>query len=246
MSYARKSAAVIGTALLVGVLTLISEPAFAATVDVCPGLPGTSVSGGLPRSRVRLAAGQKLRVLAIGSSTTAGVGAGGAESFPTAAAASLRRLLPRRNIELITAGSSGERAPSAASRIEQHVSGREVDLVIWQVGTNDARSGSIDGMRAALDRGIRAARQAGADVMLVDPQHYPGADPGDYERFVAAISDAGRRHGIPVVSRYQWMKQVSRQTGAPSLLAFDRFHNNALGHQCLGRGVAQAIAVRAN
>ena len=247
MSRSFKSAAALGAALLVGVVALVPEPAPAATIDVCPGVPSTSVSGGLPRARERLATAQELRVLAIGSSTTSGVGAGGGESYPVATATSLRRLLPRRHIELIEAGSSGERAPSAAGRIEERMRARDVDLVIWQVGTNDfAFGGNLEALRGALNRGIRAAHAAGADILLVDPQHYSSADPSHFERFVATIADTGRRHGVAVIARYHWMKQVARRTGAPSLLAADRFHNNALGHQCLGRGVAHAIVARAN
>ena len=116
------------------------------------------------------------------------------------------------------------------------------ELVIWQVGTNDA----IVGVDEALSGDRRERRRRGA--------RGPGAAPADrpaiyaeklrieprYERFVAIVDEIGARDHVPVLSRFAMMKQRGRK-GARTLLSGDGLHMNDLGYRCLAHAIAEAI-----
>jgi lysophospholipase L1-like esterase len=87
-----------------------------------------------------------VKVLAIGSSSTVGVGA----SSPTATyiarlETSLEGAVEGMDFDVVGRGMSGEVAQGAADRMKKEVEETKPDLVVWQVGTNDAlRHVSLD------------------------------------------------------------------------------------------------------
>lgn len=230
---------------LIGGLCAASVVVPPAAADSCPGLPKAASGGDLPRTAGRLRAGQPVKILAIGSSSTSGVGAGGGGSFPRVIETDLRARFPGKPIALVQSGVSGETAPRTAERLASAVAAGDIDLVVWQVGTNDVVFGlAADSFQAALDRGVAAVRQARSDLILVDPQHYNSSVAEQLESYTQRIAASGRKTGSLVIGRYTWMRDVANaKTG--NLLAFDRFHMNALGHECLGLGIAAEIARRA-
>ena len=65
----------------------------------------------------------------------------------------------------------GEDAPEMMKRLQAEVIDMKPDLVIWQVGTNDAVKGADEAaFRAMVARGIGIVRGAGIDLVIVD-QH---------------------------------------------------------------------------
>ena len=93
-----------------------------------------------------------VKVLAIGSSSTVGLGA----SSPTATYVArleptLEGALKGIDFDVIGRGMSGEVAQGAADRMKQEVQQAKPDLVVWQVGTNDAlRHVSVDKFKNCL------------------------------------------------------------------------------------------------
>ena len=83
------------------------------------------------------------------------------------------------------------------------------DLVIWQVGTNDAVINEDEAsFRARLLQGIAAIRGAKVPFVLIDPQYYPGVhDVAHYERYVQIIREVGADNGAAIFSRYALMKE---------------------------------------
>ena len=78
------------------------------------------------------------------------------------------------------------------------------DLVIWQVGTNDALTDvSGDALRRQVLDGVARVRRAGAEVVLMDPQPLPDAE---RERAVKAIElvleRTAREAGVPLLPRH--------------------------------------------
>ena len=76
-----------------------------------------------------------LRILAIGSSSTEGIGASGKDkTYPARLGTLLREGLSGRSIEMVNAGIGGETAPQTLSRLKGALVDGRYDLVIWQVG----------------------------------------------------------------------------------------------------------------
>ena len=95
---------------------------------------------------------------------------------------------------MIGHGVSGEVAQGAADRMKREVEDAKPDLVIWQVGTNDAlRHVAIDGFKNCLKKTLAWLKGQSVDVILINPQ-YGDALIKDayYEEVVAAIADVAR------------------------------------------------------
>jgi acyl-CoA thioesterase I len=98
-----------------------------------------SLGARLPRTAARLKAGGPLRIVAIGSSSTLGFGVLSADAtYPGVMRRELRALRPGVQIELINSGRLFDTIPGGMARFEGDVHAYRPDLVIWQLGTNDA------------------------------------------------------------------------------------------------------------
>jgi acyl-CoA thioesterase I len=191
-----------------------------------------------------------LDILAIGSSSTTGVGASRPDlAYPARLQAELREGLAGKEVTVVNAGVSGETADATVARLEEAVRGGGVDLVLWQVGTNDAVRGGDEGrFRELLGRGIRAVRDAGVDLILVDQQYYPTIkDPARYERFVGLVAAVAAEFQVPVFSRYALMKAWGARDAAHlrGMLAEDGFHLGDGGYRCMAQVLRDEIVARA-
>ena len=187
-------------------------------------------------------ADRRLEILAIGSSSTEGIGATSpANAYPEQLEVELSHddgvAAYVRN-----AGVGGELAVKTLQRLKAALKTHWPELVIWQVGTNDALVGVDESLfRATVESGVAAARAAGVPLLLVDPQFVPKApDETRYERFVSIVDEIGARDHVPVLSRFAMMKHWGAKD-APSLLSGDGLHMNDLGYRCLAHAIAQAI-----
>ena len=88
----------------------------------------------LPNLVQALTQQRKIRIVAIGSSTTAGEG--DIVPFPYRLELALRKRFPDRMIDVLNRGIGGQEAPTELSRFESDVFAEAPALVIWQVGTN--------------------------------------------------------------------------------------------------------------
>ena len=201
--------------------------------------PLRSVKRALKESRA-------IHVLAIGSSSTVGIGATSpASAYPVRLEGELEKLFPGIEIEVTNRGLSGEIAAGAAERIRNTIAEVEPDLVVWQVGTNDALARvDIDSFAQGLDETIKWIQSHRIDVVLVDPQYTASLARDDYYgRIVSTIQEVARRDRVPLVLRYEAMRWLSSQKVGGSLLARDQFHLNDLGYRCMAEHVARAITL---
>jgi len=189
--------------------------------------------------------GAPLDILAIGSSSTEGIGATSpANAYP----ARLEDELEKRtgaDFEVRNAGVGGELAAKTLERLKNALKSGWARLVIWQVGTNDAIVGVDEALfRATVEAGVAAVRAAGVPLVLIDPQ-FPLASPdaARYERYVAIVDRVGAEDHVPVLSRYammkDWRARYAKALG--SLLSRDGLHMNDRGYQCLAHALAGAI-----
>lgn len=190
-----------------------------------------------------------VKVLAIGSSSTVGVGASSPmASYPIRLEGELERLFPGTEVDVMNRGVSGEGAAGAVERMKTTIAEVAPDLVIWQVGTNDALARvDLDGFAQSVQDTIRWIVSHRIDVVLVDPQYTASlARDEHYNDVVKAIRDVAGRDRVPLVQRYESMRylagQAVRKPGG-SYLSKDQFHLNDLGYRCMAEHVARAIAV---
>lgn len=125
----------------------------------------------LPRVGAALDQAQPLRIVALGSGTTQGIGASTpAASYPMRLAAKLE---PRTSapVTVVNLGLQRQLASEMVARLERDVLSHKPTLVLWETGTVEAVRGvPLDEFTQQLEAGITRLRQAGADVLLIDPQ----------------------------------------------------------------------------
>ncbi|MGE0733422.1 MAG: SGNH/GDSL hydrolase family protein [Alphaproteobacteria bacterium] len=190
---------------------------------------------------------QIVRIVALGSSSTAGSGASNPQStYPARLDLELDRRFPWRDFVVINRGIGGETARQMYARIDHDVLPDHPSLVIWQTGVNDAiQAVPVAEFRDTLRAGIEKLRAERIDVVLVDLQFYPKAErlPG-YTDYLRAMRDVARETNAAYFNRFKIMKHLV-QTGrftAAELLSQDQFHMNDLSYGCLALQLADGLA----
>ncbi|WGR92356.1 SGNH/GDSL hydrolase family protein [Bradyrhizobium sp. ISRA443] len=124
----------------------------------------------LPHFADALKRQRKVKVVALGSSSTAG--ADGVLPFPPRLEMLLRQRFFGRMIDVINRGIGGQEAPEEFSRIESDVVAETPVLVIWQVGTNAVyKSYNPAEVKASLEAGLDVLAALPLDVMVMDSQY---------------------------------------------------------------------------
>lgn len=236
--------------LFIAAISLAFEPAVAGepSHDACT-TPQFKVAtrGYLSRTVARLKAGKPLRILAIGSSSTQGVGASSADAtYPMQLERALARKFPGQSIKVINSGIAGETSKVTLARLDRELNRLKPDLVLWQVGTNDALNAEVSetDFTAAVERGVAAIESRGSEIILIDQQFFRKApDPARYERFVAVLGRVAHRRRLHLFSRYLLMKfwEASGHGGVETMLAPDGFHMNDRGYACFALLLADHI-----
>ena len=187
-----------------------------------------------------------MTIVAIGSSSTAGAFASSpAASYPSRLAAELGERVPDRAIRVANQGANGEDAREMLARIQESVIAEKPDLVLWQVGTNSLLLDRPIRPAGALIRdGLQRLKEAGLDVVLIDPQFAPKvlakAEIGDLMRLYGVI---GRQEDVGVFHRFEVMRYWREVAGIPFdvFLSPDELHMNDWSYGCLAKLLAGAI-----
>jgi lysophospholipase L1-like esterase len=185
-----------------------------------------------------------VKVLAIGSSSTVGLGA----SSPTATYVArleptLEGALKGVDFDVVGKGMSGEEAQGAADRMRKEVEDAKPDLVVWQVGTNDAlRHVDLDKFKNCLKTTLAWLAGMGIDVVLINPQYGESlAKDAYYGQVVTAIADVAHQSGVLLVDRFDAMRELQRERGDRFYLTADSLHMNDVGYRCMAEQLAHAI-----
>ncbi|GAB4070291.1 SGNH/GDSL hydrolase family protein [Ancylobacter sonchi] len=232
-------------------LPLAGTPAAAATL-LAPSCPAgnvalTRLSQPLPRFAKALREGGPVKIIAIGSSSTAGAGASSrAASYPSRLEAALRQRFPGIELTVVNRGINGQDAPEMLARFETDVAAASPTLVLWQAGVNALfRANGLDTAEALLREAIARTRALGADIVIIDPQYSPKVigDPEalDMLRLQQRVAD---EEGVGVFHRFALMREWHEAKG----LAFDAFtfkdgfHMNDFGYECFAKGLGGSLA----
>ncbi len=207
---------------------------------------GSTVEGRSPLRAMRraLRESRPVKVLAIGSSSIVGVGASSpVAGYTVRLEHDLEGFLKGFDIDLIPSGMSGEQAEGTAARIRAEVEEKRPDLIVWQVGTNDAMAGvGEERITNCLRTTLDWLAKKKVDVVLINPQYVDRLAADDYyRRVVEIIADVARERRVLVVDRYQAMAELAWKNGNNTYLASDKFHLNDLGYRCMAEYSARAI-----
>lgn len=213
-----------------------------AAEDVCPGAAAAFDPNGATWALPKPGARNALDILAIGSSSTEGIGASGPhETYPARLEEELESAW-RLDVTVRNAGVGGEVASKTLPRLLAALKSGWPRLVIWQVGTNDAITGVDErAFRATVEKGIAAAESAGVPILLMDPQYTTrSADDARYQKFVDIVNDIGDQRHVPVLSRFAMMVRAGAKN-AVAWLSRDGLHMNDRGYRCVAHALAVAI-----
>jgi acyl-CoA thioesterase I len=216
---------------------LLTQPCRAPQADIAAPAP-------LPQLAEVLERQSTVRVLAIGSSSTAGVGASSPRAaYPAQFEEVLEKSLKGVDISVVNDGISGELAARTAERLREDVRTLNPNLVLWQVGTNDALARvPVAEVEATVRDTVRWLKGIRIDVVLVGLQYTPRyARDAYYGEIRRAIQRVAESENVLLVRRFDAMEFIARTKANLDLLASDGFHLNDLGYLCMAEHVAQAV-----
>jgi acyl-CoA thioesterase I len=226
----------------------LADAAADAASPNCATPPALSaIDIGLDRTGSRLQDGKPLTIVAIGSSSTEGIGATApAMSYPSRLKQELKDRFPAAEISVINHGVGGQDVPEELIRLERDVIAEHPDLVIWQVGTNAVlRRDDLAADEQLIQRGVGLVKAHGSDLVLMDLQYAPRvlARPAwaEMERLIAEV--ASQAH-VGLFRRFEIMQEWdhTQQLAPASMIGPDGLHMTDASYACLANQLAEALA----
>jgi hypothetical protein len=200
----------------------------------------------------RLKLRRDIKIVAIGSSSTAGEG--GIPPYPGRLELAMRKRFPDRTIDVFNRGVGGQEAPSEFARFESDVIAEAPALVIWQVGTNAVfRSQEFDlgNVAGAIEMGLDRLAGLPMDVVLMDLQYTTAVVNPDKialaRQMVSLISAAAVKAGVNVFRRFALMQRWCIEDGIPIADLIDstdpsQLHMSDWATDCVTQALDGAIA----
>ena len=212
-------------------------------------VPDAFAAPDLPLEHVAAAikAGGPVNILAIGSAATVGdqPGAGHHTSFPYRMVDALHAALPNVAFGLTLRGGRGMTADDMLPLLKAALGAQHHALLLWQTGTVEAVRGlDPDDLQAALQEGIDDARDAGADVVLIDSQfsRFLRAN-ANLDPYETTLQGVAALPGVVLFHRYDVMQSWAEDGGIDleSASREDRAHTMVLLNACLGEALARFV-----
>ncbi|MGH7095119.1 MAG: SGNH/GDSL hydrolase family protein [Stellaceae bacterium] len=222
-----------------------AEPGSAAALACAAPAAVSELGVPLAHSAALIAAGKPVLIVAVGSSSTSGVGASGPqETYPARLEIALRRRFPGADLRVLNRGKGGEDAGEELARLDRDVVAAHPDLVIWQVGTNAVlRRDDLAGDAILLDHGVAILRHDGVDVVLMDMQYAPRVlARRAYALMEELIAATAKRERVGLYRRFEVMRQWQKTGAIGALTGADGLHMTDASYDCLAINLADALA----
>jgi lysophospholipase L1-like esterase len=183
-----------------------------------------------------------LNVLVVGSRSST-ILSSEASAYPAMLQAALKERLPSIPVNLSVEIQSGKTAEDTAAGLVKLVEAKKPTLVIWQTGTVDAmRSVDPDDFRGAVDEGVVALQNAGADVVMVNLQYSPRTETMiSAPPYLDNMRVVAQQHDVPLFDRFAIMRHWN-EAGVFDL--FSNVHGTDMAkrvHACLGRALSKFV-----
>jgi lysophospholipase L1-like esterase len=124
--------------------------------------------------------------------------------------------------------------------MKREVAATRPDLVIWQVGTNDALGHyALERFEGCLQRTLTWLKDQGVDVILLNPQYGEVLiKDAYYEKIVASIARVSAQESVLLVDRFGSMRGWARDR---TYLSKDNLHMNDAGYARLAELLTSTI-----
>ncbi len=237
-------AALLATGLILVSVGAAAQPEVApAAVSKECGEPGIA-DRPLPNSAIALQQRKRIKILAIGASSASvlGMGRGGSPLLERI----LERSVKGLDVEIINRGFSGELADDAGDRIRNEVALNQPDIVLWQVGTNDAFAQvSVADFELSVTGTVRWLRDHNVDVILVGVHYAKSlAKDAHYQAIRTSLRRVALAENVLTIGRYEAMEVLARTmaagNGRPEL---EDFGLTEAGYNCMAQYIARTITV---
>jgi len=201
-----------------------------------------STDGTLPKVAEAVKNARPLTVLVVGSRSST-ILSSEASAYPARLQAALKEKLPSIPINLSVELQNGKTAEEVDANLIKLVEAKRPTLVIWQTGTVDAmRSVDPDDFRGALNEGVAALQNAGADVVLVNLQYSPRTETMiSAPPYLDNMRVVAQQHSVPLFDRFAIMRHWN---DAGDFDLFSTFHGTDMAkrvHACLGRALSKFV-----
>lgn len=247
---ARRLARLIGTALIgamVGIDAAGAQapPAAAPLSKSCQaGATADADQSPLPNVAAALKQQRKtLRILAMGAAPGR-VSARGS-GYTAVIETMLESALKDVDVIMINRGVSGELAASAAGRMKNEVALEEPNLVLWQVGTNDALAGvPADEFALTVKDQVDWLKAHNVDVVLVGLQFAKKMlRDAHYIEIRETLRKLAAQENVIIIRFYEAMQIINQAQGAAPTSVTEEFARDEAGYNCLAQYVARAITL---
>jgi acyl-CoA thioesterase I len=197
----------------------------------------------LPHGAAALRERRQLKILAIGASSASMLG-GTRDAMPLLEQI-LERSIKGLDVEIINRGVSGELAAAAAERLKIEVALNHPDVILWQVGTNDAFAQvPVEEFETTVKDMLQWLRKHNIDTILIG-LHYMKqlATHEHYQAIRASLRRIVAAEGVLRIGRYESseiLTRTMREEGHPEPSTFGLTED---GYNCMAQYLARAIAV---
>jgi len=197
----------------------------------------------LPHVAAALQSRKQIKILAIGASPVLTRRTYG--SHGDTVSRLLKQAVKGLDVVMINRGVSGELAEQAAQRIKNEVALTEPDLLLWQVGTNDALAYvPLDDFEQTVMETLTWLKEHKVDVVLVGLQYVSGmARDSHYQALRVALRRIAQQENVIIVRRYEAMEMLEKAQRAEPGTSVDEFANSETAYNCMAQYVARAISV---
>jgi acyl-CoA thioesterase-1 len=240
------------TAGFVGVLASLGSafagPPETAAIPSCSVPPALSDIGvALDRSADRIARGSSLTIIAMGSSSTQGVGASAPSmSYPSRLEGELRDRFPGNQLRVLNRGIGGQDVGEELNRLDRDVVAEHPDLVIWQVGTNAVlRRDDLTADEQLIRRGVSLMKESGIDIVLMDMQFARRVlARSAWSTMERVIGEVAQSNHVGLFRRFEIMQEWDRtqQLAPAAAIGPDGLHMTDASYGCLASQLAEALA----
>jgi len=248
---ARAACAILGAALAGALINpaFAQQPAAgpagtAAVSKACqPGATQAAAEAPLPNVAAALARRRPLRILSMGAAPGR-IGAHGG-TYTAQIERMLQSALKVTAIEIVNRGVSGELAANTALRMKNEVALEEPDLVLWQVGTNDALAYvPVDEFAEAVKDQLAWLKAHKVDVVLVGLQFAPQMlRDAHYDEIRETLRRVAAEENIIVIRFFEAMQILNPPDTEASMPPAEEFERGEAGYDCLSQYVARAITL---
>jgi len=240
------SGAILGLTLLAVVLTAAPARADDAPQNCEVPVYLLESESALPKVADAVKSGH-LDILVLGSRSST-ITTSEASAYPARLQAILREKLPAVAVNVSVELQAKKTAEEVAAGLVKLMEGKKPTLVIWQTGTVDAmRSVNLDDFRSAVDGGIAALQNTGADVILMNLQYSPSTETmTSAPPYLDNLRVVAQQHDVPLFDRFAIMRQWN-DSGDFDL--FNASHGLDLAkrvHDCLGRALSTFVIAAAH